>query len=105
MDGFSDKKRLTTAPMDVCTTVATATMLSLSAPELEDEVYNSKLLYSRNMAFIKSLTESDEVIKLFQENSIVFTVDIEERCRSLRETIGLTRGSLKLYINKVFFTI
>ena len=100
MDSFSNKKRLTIAPMDACTTVATATMLSLSAPELEDEVYNSKLLYTRNMAFIKSLTESAEVIRLFQENSIVLTVDIEERCRSLRETIGLTRGSLKLYINK-----
>lgn len=83
-------------------TIATATVtaLSLSTHEVEDESCSSNLLYSRNMAFIKSLVESQETINYFQENPITSDIDIEERCRSLRETIGLTRGSLKLYLNK-----
>lgn len=81
-------------------TIPLSASKSASVARTEEEDFQGILMYSRNMNFIKSITESQTTIEYFQDQPILSSIDIEERCRSLRENIGLTRSSLKLYINK-----
>ena len=83
--------------MDKSTATTIKLFMSMHGP---NENSDSDTLYTRNMAFIKSLTESKESIQFFQEKLALLNTDIEERSRCLRETVGLTKNSLKLYINR-----
>jgi hypothetical protein len=58
-------------------------------------------LRQRNLLFISTLTKKNTVVmEIFENSTALDSLDLEERSKSLRETVGLTRTNLKLYLTR-----